>query len=65
MKNLINNVVTSLEEHLATQSGSYKHEFMQLYDVSHERHTLFKHMVTSTKESVILKVKDLIDCFTQ
>lgn len=63
MKTLINTVVTSLEENLAKHSSSYKHQVLELHHIDFERHILFEHMVTSSKESIILKVQDLIDLF--
>lgn len=62
---MINNIVTSFEERHAAHSSSYKHQVQELQKVARERHKLFEHMVTSSKESITLKVHELIDLFSK
>lgn len=62
---LIEGVDKSVDERLATHSRTFKHEITKLLEVARERHELFEKLVTTSRNSIELNVKEFNDFFYQ
>lgn len=63
-KALINGVDKRINEQLALHSQTFNHQFEKLQDGACERHALFEKLVTTSKISIELKIKEFHDMFS-
>ncbi|CAI9270750.1 unnamed protein product [Lactuca saligna] len=65
MKTLITNEVTQLQTRLTDNMTYYTFGITKVQNVARERHVIFGKMLTSSKESILLKIKDLVNMVTE
>lgn len=64
-RDLIESVENSIYERLATHSRSFDYELMKLQDATCERHAIFEMLVTDSKDSTELKIKEFSELFSK
>ncbi|CAI9281327.1 unnamed protein product [Lactuca saligna] len=61
MKNLFDKAISQLETRLSANMSSFTYDIIKIKNMAHERHESFENMVTDSKESIELKIKDFVD----
>lgn len=61
MKTLVDRAVSRLETLRSTNMSSFTYDITKVKNVAHERHEIFEKRVTSSKDSIELNIKYLVD----